>query len=204
MGRFFDWEQRGLVAALGEHLERGWIQMFCVDSVDSESWYNAAAHPADRALRHEAYDRYLVQELLPFSTRCNSNPFLIVAGASFGGYHALNFGLRHPELVGRTISMSGLCDIGRFTDGFHNDSVYFNNPCDFIAGEFEAQRLEALRRVDIILAVGRDDSLRASNERLSQLLWGKGVPHALRIWDHFAHDWPWWSRMLQLYIGGHD
>src|SRR3970040_480701 len=37
-GRFFDWEDRGLVAAMQEHLARGWIQMICVDSGDAESW----------------------------------------------------------------------------------------------------------------------------------------------------------------------
>ncbi|MGH2522425.1 MAG: esterase, partial [Anaerolineales bacterium] len=37
LGRFFEWEDRGMMQALGEHLERGWIQMFCVDSVDEES-----------------------------------------------------------------------------------------------------------------------------------------------------------------------
>ena len=37
MGRFFDWEDRGLVSALGDHLDRGWLQLFCVDSVDNES-----------------------------------------------------------------------------------------------------------------------------------------------------------------------
>jgi esterase/lipase superfamily enzyme len=36
------------------------------------------------------------------------------------------------------------------------------------------------------------------------VLWGKGVWHALRIWDGFAHDWPVWQEMLRLYIGGHD
>ncbi|MBI3976088.1 MAG: esterase, partial [Armatimonadetes bacterium] len=25
-GRFFDWEDRGMIAAMDEHLEKGWIQ----------------------------------------------------------------------------------------------------------------------------------------------------------------------------------
>ncbi|MDW8326903.1 MAG: hypothetical protein RMK99_10080, partial [Anaerolineales bacterium] len=35
LGRFYEWEDRGMIEALREHLERGWIQMFCVDSVDA-------------------------------------------------------------------------------------------------------------------------------------------------------------------------
>jgi len=204
MGRFFDWEERGLVATLREHLERGWLQLFCIDSVDGESWYAKDRPPAERVRRHVEYDRYVAGEVLPFSRKLNSNPFLIVTGASFGGYHAVNFGLRHPDDVDRIISMSGLCDIRGLTDGHNDENVYFNNPCDFIRGEEEPSRLEALRHQDIILAVGRDDSLCASNELLSRTLWSKDIWHALRIWDGFAHDWPVWHQMIRLYIGGHD
>jgi esterase/lipase superfamily enzyme len=75
---------------------------------------------------------------------------------------------------------------------------------DFIQHEHEPGRLAALRRMDIILAVGRDDPLRGESERLSGALWGKGIGNALRLWDGWAHDWPYWQRMLRCYIGGHD
>jgi esterase/lipase superfamily enzyme len=204
MGRFFDWESRGLVAALGEHLERGGLQLFCVDSVDTESWYAKQRPPAERAPRHAQYDQYILTEVLPFTLRHNPHPFLIATGASFGAYHAVNFALRHPEQVNRVLGMSGVYDIRQFTDGYYDDQVYFNNPCDFIRNEHEAGRLEALRRMDIILAIGREDPNRENNEQLSSLLWWKGIGNALRIWDGWAHDWPFWVRMLQLYIGGHD
>jgi esterase/lipase superfamily enzyme len=204
MGRFFDWENRGLVATLGKHLERGWLQLYCVDSVDAESWYDHGKAVTERARRHDQYDRYLLTEVLPFSEQQNADPFLIVAGASFGGYHAVNFGLRHAGKVNRILSMSGLCDIHRFTEGYHDATIYLHNPVAFIANEHDPRRLAALQQQDIILAVGCDDSLRESNERLSGLLWGKGIGNALRVWDGFAHDWPVWEKMLRLYIGGHD
>jgi esterase/lipase superfamily enzyme len=204
MGRFHDWEDRGLVRSLAGTIEAGRYQLVCVDSVDQESWYARDRHPAERAARHNQYDEYIFQEVLPFSAHLNPDPFVIVAGASFGGYHAVNFGLRHPEQVGRVLGMSGLYDIHRFTDGYSNETIYFHNPCEFIANEHDQRRLEALRRLDIILAVGREDGLRESNERLSAVLWTKDIWHALRLWDGFAHDWPVWEHMLQLYLGGHD
>ena len=204
MGRFYDWEDRGLVAALAARLEAGALQLFCVDSVDGESWYARHLHPAERVRRHDQYDRYLTEEVLPFTRQYNAEPFLTVTGASFGGYHAVNFSLRHPDLTGRVLGMSGLYDMRRFADGWEGDGLYFNNPCDFIAHEHDPVRLAALRRMDMILAVGRDDPLRASNERLSALLWRLGIGNALRIWDGFAHDWPVWARMLDRYIDGHD
>jgi esterase/lipase superfamily enzyme len=204
MGRFFEWEDRGMIQALGEHLERGWLQLYCVDSVDSESWYARWKHPADRAWRQVQYDNYLLHEVLPLSNQINGNPFLITTGASFGAYHALNFALRHPHLVGRAIGMSGIYDIRRWTDGYHDDNVYFNNPVAFIANENDWGRLATLRRQDLILVTGRDDPMRQSSEELSGVLWRKDIGNALRLWEGWAHDWPWWTQMIHLYIGGHD
>src|SRR3954471_3705664 len=81
MGKFFEWEDQGMIGALGEHIERGWIQIYCVDSVDADSWYAKWKHPADRALAHAYYDQYVRDEVLPLSMLKNSNPFLITAGA---------------------------------------------------------------------------------------------------------------------------
>ena len=204
MGRFHEWEDRGMVAALGEHVRRGWLQLYCVDSVDSESWYAKWKHPHDRAVRQDEYERYLLHEVLPLSWQKNPTPYLIATGASFGAYHALDFGLRHPDLVGRVLGMSGLYDIKEQTGGYTDGAVYLHSPVDFVAGEHDHGRLEALRRMDIILAIGRDDPMRANNEWMSKVLWEKGVGNALRIWDGWAHDWPWWREMVVKYIGGHD
>ena len=51
-GRFFEYEDRGMVATLGDFLENGWFQLYCVDSVDAESFYNWWTHPVNRIQRH--------------------------------------------------------------------------------------------------------------------------------------------------------
>ena len=83
-GRFHEWEDRGMMHALGHHIAQGWLQLYCVDSVDAESWYAYHLHPGARAWRQEQYDRYLCNEVLPLSRQKNSNPFLITTGASIG------------------------------------------------------------------------------------------------------------------------
>lgn len=203
-GKYYEWEDRGMMHALGEHLHRGWLQLYCVDSIDGESWYAYHRHPAERFRRHEQYDAYLINEVVPFSAWKNPNPFLITVGASFGGYHAVNFGLRHPDKVDRILCMSGICDMARFSGGYQDETFYFNNPPDYIRNEHDPWRLGALRHLDIILAIGRDDSLRGTNEHLSGILWSKGIGNALRIWDGWSHDWPYWQKMTLHYIGGHD
>jgi len=204
LGKFYEWEDRGMIWALGEHLERGWIQMFCVDSVDAESWYARWAHPSGRAWRHVQYENYILYEVMPLVSQKNPTPYLIVSGASFGAYHAVNFALRHPDITNRVIGMSGVYDIRGWTDGYSDDNVYFNNPIATIEHEHDWGRLNLLRRLNIILTIGRDDGKRGSTEHLSNLLWSKSIWHALRLWDGWAHDWPYWQEMIQLYVGGHD
>jgi esterase/lipase superfamily enzyme len=82
--------------------------------------------------------------------------------------------------------------------------VYFNNPMQYIPNEHNPQRLEQLCRLDIIMATGRDDPLLQSARNLSAALWARGIGNALREWDGWAHDWPFWQQMARLYIGGHD
>lgn len=203
-GKFYEWEDRGMVGALRDPLEQGWLQLFCVDSVDEESWYCGWAQPSGRAYRHAQYDGYLYTEVLPFMQNKNGNPFLIATGASFGGYHAMNFGLKHPDKVDRILAMSGVYDIRRFTGGYSDDNVYFNNPMQYIPNETDPGRLRQLQHIDIIMATGRDDQLIQSARDFSGALWAKGIGNALREWDGWSHDWPYWQKMVQLYLSGHD
>ena len=203
MGKFFEWEDQGMIQALREHLERGWLQLYCVDSVDSDSWYAKWKHPADRARHHARYDAYLRDEVFPL-TQQNGNPFLMTTGASFGAYQAMTFALRYPHLVSRVIGLSGIYDIREITDGFTDENVYPFNPAEFIVGEHDPERLAALSRMDIIMAIGRDDSMRGNSEYFSGRLWSRNIWHALRIWDGWAHDWPYWRQMIATYIAGSD
>jgi esterase/lipase superfamily enzyme len=202
MGRFYEWEDRGMIAALGEHIRNGWLQIYCVDSVDEESWYARYKHPSARAWRHMQYDAYIRDEVLPLTQARNDNPFLITAGTSFGAYHAVNFAFRYPYLVNRVVALSGLYDIKKMTDGYSDDNVYYNDPSHFILNEYDQRRLDALRRMNIILAVGRDDPSYANNEHLSRALSGKGIWNSFQVWDGWVHDWPWWREMIVRYIGG--
>ncbi|MBY0549214.1 MAG: hypothetical protein K2W95_18210 [Candidatus Obscuribacterales bacterium] len=204
MGRFFDWESRGMMDTLGEHLERGWVQVYCVDSVDSESWYDKGKHPGDRARRHLAYQDYIVNEVVPFSQSKNDNPFLMSMGASFGAYHAIDIALKHAPLFNRAIGMSGLYDIRNFADGFYDEAVHRSNPVEYVRSLDNQDHINCMKQVDFIIAIGAEDPSFGSNKGLSDALWSKDIWHAFRIWDGFAHDWPVWHDMMLHYIGGPD
>ncbi len=201
-GRFFDYEDRGMIWALQDHIEQGNLQVYTVDSVDAESFYCSWAHPSGRIQRHVQYDQYITEEVVPFTQTHNPNPFLIAHGCSFGAYHAINYALRHPDLVGRTIGLSGKYDIRNMLDDYFDENVYFNNPVDYIPNEHDATRLQMLQRLDIIIAIGDQDPHYQNNRDLSNALWSKGIWHALRVWEGWAHDWPYWQQMIRWYVGG--
>jgi esterase/lipase superfamily enzyme len=204
MGNHNEWPNRYMPDVLRGHLERGWVQMWCVDHNHDASWYNKQAHPGHRAWLHLQYDRYFREELLPFTQHVNPNPFVIAAGASFGAFHAMSLGLRNPTLIHRIIGMSGMYDIRGMTNGYSDANVFASNPAEFIHFEHEPWRLEAIRRQDIIIAVGRTDPHYQDNVDFSTALWNKGIGNALRVWDGWCHDWPYWERMMLKYVGGHD
>ncbi len=203
MGNHNEWPDRSMPDVLGEHIEEGWIQLWCVDHNHDASWYDKSAHPGHRAWLHLQYDRYLHEELLPFTAYINATPFVIVTGASFGAYHAMTFGLRHPHLVHRIIGMSGFYDIKEMTDGYSDENVYACNPFDFMQHEHDPERLDAFRRQDIIIATGRGDPHYQENADFSGVLWSRGIGNALRVWDGWCHDWPYWEQMIVRYMGGH-
>ncbi|MEZ4666963.1 MAG: alpha/beta hydrolase-fold protein [Anaerolineae bacterium] len=203
-GRFYEWEDRGMMDTLRWQIDNGWLQVCCIDSVDEESWYNWGVHPGARGWRHTQYDNYIYYEVLPLLDNKNGHPFLMTTGASFGAFHAMSFGLKHPDRVDRIIGLSGLYDIRSFTGGYSDDNVYFNNPMEFIANEQDGWRLGQLRHVDIIMATGKGDRLISSARAMSGVLWSKGIGNALREWDGWSHDWQYWKNMLLTYINGHD
>ena len=204
MGSHAEWLDRRMHHVLGEDLEHGRIQLFCVDQPHHENWGNTTVHPGHRAWTHLQYDRYLYEELLPFTAWKNPTRFVITTGASLGAYHAAWFGLRHPEAVQRVLGMSGMYDIKRMTGGYSDDVVYQLNPMDFMQHEHDPARLDAFRRQDIILAIGRTDPMYDNNAEFSGILWRKGIGNALRVWDGWAHDWPYWEQMVRIYLPGHD
>jgi esterase/lipase superfamily enzyme len=126
---------------LRDQIENGWITLWCLDNNHDLSWYEKTIHPGARAWRHLMYERYIRDELLPFTRHVNANEFVITTGASFGAFHAMSIGLRNPHLVQRIIGMSGTYDISAMTGGYSDQNVYACNPFAFIPNEHDPARL---------------------------------------------------------------
>lgn len=201
--RFYEWKDLKMVDALADKIDAGFIQLFLADSISLESWYNDQIHPRERVLRHNRWEMYLINELLPFVRSRNQNPYVITAGTSFGAFLAVNFALKHPDLVRKTVGLSGSYSIKRLLDGYYDEDCYFNCPISYMANLGDERQLGLMRSMEIFL-VTSDWDIGQCRERtceMSRVLSQRGIPHRFYEWGgHTGHDWPFWRRMIREYL----
>lgn len=194
------WEEYGMVDAISYQLENGFNQLFCLSSVDDESFFNSNASPKQRLVRHHQYESYLVEEVVPYVEEQNNIDYIIIAGTDFGGYHAVSTALKHPRLFGKAIGMSGIYDIKPWMDDFYDDNVYYNNPTDFVPNLNKQPILNNVRDVDFRLVSYENDDRKQYAERMSDVFRMKFIEHDLDIWDTEGEEWELWSNMLKTHI----
>ncbi|HYW27566.1 MAG TPA: alpha/beta hydrolase-fold protein [Terriglobales bacterium] len=196
MGRFFQWEDFGVIGALASRLAAGSVQVWCVDSVDEESWYSQERSPEARVERHLEYERYVLDEVLP---DLPAPP--VLTGASFGAFHAVLFCLRHPSRFQGWIALSGVFDNSRWLDGHSSEETFLTNPLAFLPGLADERYLTPLRAMrPTVVATGTEDDNVRDSVALAELLRARGVDVRLDLWPGWQHDWPYWRRMLDAYL----
>ncbi len=206
-GRFYDFENFGMVEAIRWFVDAGKVKLFTVDSIDNQSWANRGAHPADRARRHEDYDRYIIQEAVPFIRQhCGDTPQKFLAtGVSMGGYHASNFFFRHPDVFDTLISLSGLFQLRDLIGDYTDDLIYFNSPLYYLPNLDDAWYLDQYRKSRIIICAGQgawDEEMVADARAMQRILADKGIPAWVDLWgSDVSHDWPWWRKQLPYFLG---
>ena len=65
-GRFFDFENFHMTETWSPWIESGQVMVFSIDTLDAETWSNKDADPYFRIRRHEAWIRYITEEMAPF------------------------------------------------------------------------------------------------------------------------------------------
>jgi esterase/lipase superfamily enzyme len=58
-GRHSQNKDFGLTGAIAGHVDSGKVTIYCPDSIDLDSFYNKAIHPADRMRTHNGYERVI-------------------------------------------------------------------------------------------------------------------------------------------------
>jgi esterase/lipase superfamily enzyme len=195
-----DFESFGMVASVAHLIDGGRLTIISVDSVDAQSWTNQSVPIAERVARHEAYDRYLASELVPWIAERTGRDRPWTTGCSMGAYHAVNAFFRHPDAFGGVVAISGLYQLRDFVGETDDPGVHRNSPLRFLPDLDDPWYLERYRTASICFVCGQgawEDGMLADTRAMGDVLASKGIPAIIDVWGHDVnHDWPWWQRML--------
>jgi putative tributyrin esterase len=205
-GKHDDWLTR---SRLVEHASAH--RFIIVTPEGGNGWYTDGANDAS-----EKYESYIVRELVPEIDRrfrtLRAREGRGVAGLSMGGYGALKFGVKYPELFAFAGSTSGAVSVASWrteadidsrlrpfivkTFGPAEGAVKKSNDLFLIFRELPAERARALPF--FYLDCGTEDPLRllAPNRALADLLAERKIAHEYRQLPG-DHSWPYWDKQVQ-------
>lgn len=202
---YLEYERFRLIQALEPMINAGKFRVFSIDSINKESWLNYQMEPAHRAIRHNQYNQYVFNEVIPFIRNATSNEtFIYTCGASLGALHAMNLFLKKPDFINGVIAMSGVYDLTDYTRGYWDEQVYYNSPIHYIPNledRFFLDKIRASHHIHIYTGSGEYEDPDASR-RFTSVLFDKGIWCDLNIWGpDVRHDWPTWIAMLPYILG---
>lgn len=199
-GRYVQNRDFGFIEVMGRFIEKRLIKVYCPDSYDNESFYAYHIHPGERLKHHLAFERLLVSEVLEAARDETGYPKVMVAGCSFGGYHAFNFAMKHPWLVSHSISMGGVFDIKQYIFGYYDDNCYFNDPVEYLPNLEDRTYLDEYAKMKIIISTGEHDMCRGDSLNISHIMCQKKIAHTLDDRPGMWHDWPCWKQQIVDYL----
>jgi putative tributyrin esterase len=177
----------------------------------ANGWYtDSVSVPIDK------YESYIVKELIPeidkkFRTIADRRGRMI-AGLSMGGYGAIKFGLKYPEMFSVVGSFSGALGATSFTAknagtnigggidkifGAENSDTRKANDIFALVRDASADKIKAMPY--IYQSCGTEDFLIQNNRDFLALLNEKKVPHEYRELPG-GHDWKFWDDQVREFL----
>ena len=202
---YLEYERFQLIDTLAPFINQGKVKVFSINSINNESWLNNEMLPEHKAIRHNQFNQYISNEVVPFIKNKTSEVTpIITCGASFGALHSMNLFLKFPQLIDGVIAMSGVYDLSEYTKGYWDEQVYFNSPMHYLpnlSDDWYLQNIRKSNHIHLLSGSGDYEDPNASREFAAQL-YNKGINYELDIWgEDMKHDWPTWRAMLPYYIG---
>lgn len=207
-GRFYDYENRGIIESMKWYIESGKIQVFCVDSLDHESWLSNHLTQKERMKNQEAYFNYICDEVVPKIYEINgedANNGIMTFGIALGALHALNFVLRKPDIFNQVLALSGIYHSGFYIKDYADELSFLNSPLDSLQQmKYNHPYVELYKKARIFICVGQgffeDECLRDTRE-LEFEFKRLGVPVFVDYWGYDKpHDWPSWLEQVPYFL----
>lgn len=176
-------------------------QVIIITPEGDNGWYTDSS-----TITTDQYETYFLYELIPdVDSRYRTiqdRRGRSVAGNSMGGYGALKFGLKHPEVFTFAASMSGALDANTRNDDQSIKEIFGEpesptrkaNDLQRLVREFPRQRESLLPY--FYLDCGTDDPWLKANRDFVDVLLDRKVVHEYRQLPG-GHIWAYWDREVQ-------
>jgi esterase/lipase superfamily enzyme len=202
---YLEYERFELINHIAPFIEAGKVKVFSIDSINNESWMNNNMDPRHKAIRHQQFNNYVYNEVVPFiRNNTSADTLIFTCGASFGALHSANLFFKRPDIINGCLAMSGVYDLTEYTKGYWDDDVYFNSPIHYLPNLTDHTVLEQIRsshHIHIVTGSGDFEDPEA-NRRFGGVLYSKNIWYDLDIWGpEWKHDWGTWRAMLPHYLG---
>ena len=197
---YLEYERFYLIASIKKEIEAGKVKVFSINSINSESWLNSNIKPKAKAIRHQEYNGYITEEVVPYIfNSCKGVVPIITSGVSLGAFHAVNSLFRRPDLFSGTIAMSGTYNLKWYADGYWDENCFYNSPVHYLPGmndDYWLPKLQSRKNIYFMTGQGPYEHPQSSIE-MGKLLGSKGIPNYVDVWGkEYSHDWPTWREML--------
>lgn len=210
-GRFYDFENFGMIEATKDFIDAGRIQFICCDSIDNETWSDEEGNPRYRIEQHERWYHYIVDELVPRIHEINKADTgkeaegIMTCGCSMGALHALNFMLRRPDIFHKVLGMSGIYHAGFFFHDYHDELTYRNSPVDYLRNLPEDHPYMPLyQKAEIALCCGQgawEQEMENSLHQMEGIFEDKHLEAWIDFWGYdVSHDWYWWKKQIDYFL----
>ena len=200
-----NYEDFGMISELADYIDGGKVQLFCVDSIDQESWSNTNGDKSWRAQRQEDYFRFVTDELVPYvHDRNGSDLRPLATGCSMGATHSAIAALRRPDLFQGCIALSGVYRTSFFFGDWMDENLYMNDMVQMLHDlPADHPYIHLYNHRSLCFCVGQgawEDGLSdlrdmdASFKRLGISAW-------CDFWGYDVnHDWPWWKKQMRYFL----
>lgn len=208
-GTYHEYEDFGMIDACSPFIESGRVKIFTVDSMDKRSWLDRGLRPWARARVHEAYERYILDEVCPFiHSHCFNDHRFLLTGCSMGGFHSVNFLFRFPWAFEGIIALSGVYSPGYFIGDYMDGDLARFFPPLYIPSITDSTSIDLLRSSRIIACVGQGPWERAWDydcirdaHALREIFSRMGIPALVDFWGYdVSHDWQWWKVQMPYFL----
>lgn len=205
-GHFNNWTDKTKLAEYASEKN-----VIIVTPEGEDGWYTDGATNG-----RDKYESYIIKELIPeidkkFRTIADRKNRAI-AGLSMGGYGALKFGMKYPEMFSLAGSFSGALGAATFPSTGPNSGLMKSlniifGPMDSdtrkandifkMVREITSEKTKALPF--LYIDCGTEDFLFQNNRDFIDLLVEKQVPHEFRQLPG-GHDWKYWDKQVQEFL----